>query len=267
MDDEVTGAPGGNAGYDQAQMARLARMALRGRSIRSAAREMEISESILSKLIHKRTKSRPTVTTLRKMSAGSPPELLRKMLEVCKYPRDMQEEMDDYVRMVREAPDFEDVRPIKTAWSVSRALALVLEILTSRKYGSRFEIDYCADGMFTLDVAEEYPLLCCIPVILPKPDLRPDAVLQLVLEKVREGIERWGVEDTAIMILTDSPSVYQLLRYLPNRSKIMAAALVSGDSSGIDRQYTILPLEPMTDSVEKFPMDLSMSGDELMTDI
>jgi hypothetical protein len=47
----------------------------------------------------------------------------------------------------------------------------------------------------------------------------------------------------------------------------MAAALVSGDSSGIDRQYTILPLEPMTDSVEKFPMDLSMSGDELMTDI
>ncbi len=267
MDDEATSAPVGNTGYDQAQMARLARMALRGRSIRSAAREMDVSESILSKLIHEKSKSRPTVNTLRKMSAGSPPELLRKMLEVCKYPRDMREEMDDYVRMVREAPVFEAVRSIKTAWSVSRALALVLEILSAREYGSRFEIDYCADGMFTLDVAEEYPLLCCVPVILPKPDLRPDAVLQLVLEKVGKGIERWGAEDTAIMILTDSPSVYQLLKYLPNRSKIMAAALVSENGSGIDRQYTILPLEPMTGSVEKFPMDLSMSGDELMTDI
>jgi hypothetical protein len=47
----------------------------------------------------------------------------------------------------------------------------------------------------------------------------------------------------------------------------MAVAVTSEERSCIARQYTILPMEPSTDKPGKFPVDLSIFGDELMMDI
>lgn len=267
MDEEVTGTQEGKLAYDRAEMARLTRMALRGRAIRTGAKEMGLGESTVSKLVRGKLESRPSVDTLRKLNTGNPPELLRKMLEVCKHSQSVREEMDAFARMVKQTPVFENVKSNTAAWSVSGALAMVLDSLTAGGYGSGFAIDYCADGVFAIDMGTEYPLLTCIPVILPDPEPVPKKAVKLALDQIELGMKRWGVKNRAIMVLTDSPSMYQLLKQLPNRSKIMAVAVTSEDGRSIARQYTILPKNPLTDNPGKFPVDLSVFGDELMMEI
>lgn len=267
MDEEVTGAPEVKVDYDRAEMARLTRIALRGRRIRSGAKEMGLGESTVSKLARGKLESRPSVDTLRKLNTGNPPELFSRMLEACQYSQSVKEEMDAFARMVNDRTVFENARSDKVVWNVNIALATVVDGLTAGGYGSRFVIDYRADDMFAIDMGEEYPLLICIPLVLPGSEILPKKVAKLALEKIKQGIEQWGVRNAAIMVLTNSPSVYQLLKQMPNRSKVMAVAVSSEDGRSITRQYTILPIEPSTDKPGKFPVDLSIFGDELMIDI
>lgn len=267
MDGEVTGAKAAKVDYDREEMARLARMALRGRTIKSGAEEMGLGESTVSKLTRGDLKSRPSVATLRKLNAGNPPELLRRMLEVCKYPQSVRDELDTYARMVKDTPVLQDARTDQALWNSNVALAMVVQSITAEGYGSRFLIDYHADGLFAIDLVEEMPLLVFIPLILPDPETLPKKAVRLALEKIEQGIRQWGVKDTAFMVLTDSMSVYQLLKQMPNRSKVMAVAVTSEDRSSIARQYTILPMESPTDKTGKFPVDLSVYGDELMMDM
>ena len=267
MDGEATGAPKGKIDYDRQELARLARIALRGRRIKDAAEEMDLSVSIVSKLTRGDSESCPTVNTLRKLNAGNPPELLRRMLEVCKHPLNVRDEMDAYTRMIKDTPGRQDVRADQTLWNSNIALAMVVESLTAEGYGTRFLIDYRTDGLFAIDLGEEKPLLVCLALVLPDPEIQPKKAVKQALEKIEQGIRQWGVKDTAFMVLTDSVSMYQLLKQMPNRSKVMAVAVTSEERSCIARQYTILPMEPSTDKPGKFPVDLSIFGDELMMDI
>lgn len=267
MDKEVNGAQEDKVDYDRAEMARLTRLALRGRKIRSGAKEMGLSESTVSKLTRGDLKSRPSVDTLRKLNTDNPPELLRRMLEACQYPQSVREELDAFARMVKGASDFGNGKSDNALWNVNIALSMVLDGLTAEGYGNRFMIDYRTDGMFAIDLGEEVPLLTCLPLVLPDSEIQPKKAVKLALEKIEQGIMQWGVKDTAFMVLTDSISVYQLLKQMPNRSKTMAVAVTSEDGCSISRQYTILPLDPSGDKLGKFPVDLSLFGDELMMDI
>ena len=267
MDEEVTSAPVGKADYDREEMARLTRMALRGRTIRSGAKEMGLGESTVSKLTRGKLESCPSVNVLRKLNAGNPPELLRRMLVACKCSSSVREELDAYAQMVKNAPISEDMRSNKAVWSVSSTLAMMLDNLAVKGYGSDYAIDYCTEGMFAIDMGEGEPLLVCIPLVLSESDPTPSKAVKLTLEKLKQAIKRWGVKDVGFIILTDSPSVYQLLKQIPNRSKVMAVAVASDDGRSIVRQYTILPIESSMDKPGKFPVDLSIFGDELMVDI
>lgn len=267
MNDDVIGAPAGAGSFDRTEMAHLTRMALRGRSIAEATEETGLSRSMISKLLNRNLKNPPTTKTLRKLNIGNPPELLRQMMMVCGYPPDIRDEIDAFLRIVEETSAVADVRPDRMLWSPSHALAMVLDSLEARGYGSSFAIDYCSDGVFAVDVGAADPALVFVPVIMPEPEFKADQVAKLALQGIEKGIERWGLKDTAIMVLTDSPLAYRLFRQLPNRSKTMAVALASEDGHSFVRQCTIRPTYPQPDTPEVFPVDLSTFGDELMTDV
>ena len=125
MNDDVIGAPAGAVDFDRPAMARLTRMALRGRSISEATEETGLSRSMISKLLNQNLKNPPTVNTLRKLNIGNPPELFRQMLIACGYPLDIQDEINAFLRIVEEMPAFADVRSDRLAWNSSHALAMV----------------------------------------------------------------------------------------------------------------------------------------------
>ena len=266
MNDDVIGAPAGGVDFDRPAMARLTRMALRGRNISEATKETGLSRSMISKLLNQNLKNPPTVNTLRKLNIGNPPELFRQMLIACGYPLDIQDEINAFLRIVEETSAFADVQPDRFAWSSSHALAMVLDNLESKGYGNRFDIDYRADGIFAVDAGTAFPALICVPVIMSEPELKADQVAKLALQGIKKGIELWGLEDTAFLVLTDSPTAYRLLRHLPNRSKIMAVAMASEDGHSFVRQCTIQPTNPQSDDPGLFPLDLSTFGDELTPD-
>ena len=266
MNDDVIGTPAGGVDFDRPAMARLTRMALRGRNISEATKETGLSRSMISKLLNKNLKNPPTVNTLRKLNIGNPPELFRQMLIACGYPLDIQDEINAFLRIVEDTPAFADVRSDRLAWNSSHALAMVLDNLDTKGYGSRFEIDYRADGVFAVDAGAACPVLVCVPVIVPEPKPKADQVAKLAQQGIEKGIKLWGLEDTAFLVLTDSPPVYRLLKHLPNRSKIMAVAMAAEDGRSFVRQCTIIPTSPPPDAPELFPVDLSTFGDELMAD-
>lgn len=262
MNEETTGAPVGGHEFDRAGMAQLARMSLRGRSIAEAMEETGVSRSMYSKLLNQKLNNPPTINTLRRLAIGNPPELLRRMLEICGYPRDLQEEIDMLVQAVQETP----VLTGTGRWSASQALALVLDSLKDRGCGEKADIEYRPEGLFTVDIGAAYPVLVCIPLVLQGLELRSNQVVKLALALIARAMTLWGLEETAFLVLTDSPGAYRLLKRLPNRSKIMAVALASGDGRGFERQCTILPKQPVQKMTGAFPVDLSASVDEPVTD-
>lgn len=261
MNEEVTGAPSEKFDYDRMELARLGHIALQGRRISDVMEQTKLSRSTISKLLNQSMKGRPSVDTLRKLTGDDRPALLRRMLEACGYPPDTLEAADDFCRKVEETPIRSDAAAVRVIWSASRALAMVLDSLEAKGYGTRFSIDYRADGCFAVDLGgQAYPLLVVIPVIRQEPELSSNRLMRLALEGVSKGIARWGMEHTATLVLTDSPSAFRLLQQLPNLFQVMAVAVVSEDGRGFARQYTIIPTHPSADPAAAFPVDLTISG-------
>lgn len=265
MNEEViAAAPGAYESFDREAMARLARIATRGRSISEVMKLTGLSRSTLSKLINGNAKTRPKINTLHRLNMDDQPMLLRQMLAACGYPQDIQDDIAAFRHFVDETPVCADAAPERTPWSAGRALAMVLESLETKGYGNRFKIDYRTDGVFALSTGKQDPLLICVPLVLPTPEMVSREVVCTALEQIAKGITWWGLDHTVTLLLTDSPSVFRLLKETSNMLQVMAMAVVAVSEDGryFDKQHTIVPPEALSGLSGDFPVDLTRSGEK-----
>lgn len=238
MKDEKVGASTETVAYDKDQLAQLVRLAIGNRSLKEVIEEVGLSRSTISKLRNANAASRPSADTLLKLVGGTPTPLFWKMVEVCGITREEQRQMR---QLQQESESFDTkYQQTKSRWSGYAALSAVLRSLENGGYGTAFAIDYQGEGLFAVDVGEQYPIQVFISIIADEHDS------QEILSLARRGLSRayalWELSDCAFFLLTDSQPVFELLQQLPNPTAQMAVALAHEDGMRFQAQHVITPL-------------------------
>lgn len=253
MKDEVIGAPMKTVAYDQQELAQLVRVAMGDRSIKDMMAQTGLSRSVISKLLNAHATSQPEAKTLLKLAGGSPTPLFWKMIEVCGITREEQEQMRK-LQQISAAFDI-SAKPMKTGWSKYTALSAVLRSLERRGYGRDFEIDFRGEGVFAVDIGEEYPLLLFIPVTADGQDSAQ------TLSAARDGLSyaftQWDMSDIRCFLLTDSEPVYELLQQMVSETVQMAVVLATEDGTDFRAQHLIKPIISAYSEGEAFGFDLA----------
>lgn len=238
MKDEKVGASTDTAAYDKDRLAQLVRLAIGNRSLKEVIEEVGLSRSTISKLRNANSTSRPSAETLLKLVGGTPTPLFWKMVEVCGITQEEQQQMR---RLQKASESFETkYQSTKSRWSGYTALSTVLRSLENGGYGTIFAIDYQGDGLFSVDLGEQYPLLVFIAIIADEYDSQK--ILSLARQGLSRAYTRWELSDSAFFLLTDSRPVFELLQQLPNPTAQMAVALAHEDGMSFRAQHVITPI-------------------------
>lgn len=252
MNDETTGALS-HAAFDRERLAQLVRVAIGSKKIKTVMEETGLSRSTISKLLNANAVSLPSSDTLLKLTGGTPSPLFWQMVEACGTTREQQQQLRNLQML---ADNFTPVpQPKSFRWSSHHALCAVLRSLEQGGYGADFQIDYRSEGIFAVDMGEQYPLLTCIPVVTDGQD--SSQVLSLARNGLADAFTRWDLSDSLFFLLTDSQPVFELLQQLPNPTVRLAVALVGEDGMTFRAQQEIRPLIPAYAAETEFPVNLT----------
>lgn len=263
MNEEVTGASNRGKAFDREALAKLGRIALGGKKISDAMEQTGLSRSTISKLLNRKMSGPPSVDTLRRLAGDEHSPIFRNMLEVCGYPADLQEELNSFHSLVRNA---DNMSCITVSWSAEDAACTLLKWLMIKQYGTQFQIDVQEKTFFVVyihDTKKEVLntiKIIGVPIIVNEKACDARNVVNTAIRGTTRGIARCGLSDVVVLLLTNSPTAFSTLRNIPNLSKQMAVLLASENGTAFCEQAVIEPIEKEQDRDIVFPFELCASG-------
>ena len=263
MNEEVTGASIRVQAFDREALAKLGRIALGGKKIADAMEQTGLSRSTISKLLNRKMSGPPSVDTLRRLAGDEHSPLFRNMLEVCGYPADLQEELNSFHSLVRNA---DNMSCITVSWSAEDAACSLLKGLMLKQYGTQFQIDFQEKAYFVIIInkpekaAVKKIKVIGVPVIVNEEVCDARKLVNTAIRGTTQGIAQCGLSDVVVLILTNSPTAFSTLRNMPNLSKQMAVLLASKNGNAFCKQAVIEPIEKEQDSDLVFPFELCCTG-------
>lgn len=258
MREEVMGGLNGTEKFDRNELSKLGRIALRGRKISDVVEESGLSRSTISKLLNGRMQAPPSVDTLRKLAGDENPQLLRRMLEICGYSSEWQDGLRAFRDVMQRTDGISEDGLAKRQWSSAEAMGTLINALEAKKYGTQFRIDYRAEGCFCALADESKLRIIGVPVIVNDSKCDARSVVSAATKGIAKGIVHWGLTDIVVLILTNSPAAFNMLKEMPSITDKMAVLLAAGDGNGFREQAVVEQMEKVSDADEKFPFDLRM---------
>ena len=256
MSKEVIGGLNGTEKFDREELAKLGRIALRGRKISDVMEESGLSRSTISKLLNGKMKAPPSVDTLRKLAGDKNPQLFRRMLEVCGHSSEWQDGLQAFRAVVQQTDGLLEDHRARRQWSSAEAMGTLIDALEAKKYGTRFQIDYRAEGCFCALTDESDLRIIGVPVVVNDDKCDARSVVSAAIKGITKGIVNWGLTDVVVLVLTNSPTAFNMLKEMPNLSKRMAVLLAAKDGKGFREQAVVEAIEKEGDADEEFPFDL-----------
>lgn len=256
MSEEVIGGLNGAEKFDREELAMLGRIALRGRKISDVMEESDLSRSTISKLLNGKMKAPPSVDTLRKLAGDKNPQLFRRMLEVCGHSSEWHDEIQAFRNVIKQTDGLSEDALMKKQWSSAEALGTLVDALEAKKYGTQFRIDYRAEGCFCIRTDENKLRIIGVPVIVNDSKYDARTVVSTAIKGITQGVVYWGLTNVVVLVLTNSPTAFNMLKEMPNLSSQMAVLLAARDGKGFREQVAVEPIEKEDDADEEFPFDL-----------
>ena len=256
MSEEVIGGLSGTERFDREELAKLGRIALRGRKISDVMEESGLSRSTISKLLNGKMKAPPSVDTLRKLAGDENPQLFRRMLEVCGHSSEWQDGLRAFHAVVQQTDGLPEGQQARRQWSSAEAMGTLIDALEEKKYGAQFRIDYRAEGCFCALADESDLRIIGVPVVINDDNCDARSVVSVAIKGITKGIVNWGLTDVVVLVLTNSPAAFNMLKEMPNLSKRMAVLLAAKDGKGFWEQAVVEAIEKEGDADEEFPFDL-----------
>ena len=256
MHEEVIGGLNGAEKFDREELAKLGRITLRGRKISDVVEESGLSRSTISKLLNGKMKAPPSVDTLRKLAGDENPQLFRRMLEVCGHSSEWQDGLQAFRTVMQQTDGLPEDNLMKRQWSSAEAMGTLIDALEEKKYGTQFRIDYRTEGCFCALTDVSDLRIIGVPVIVNDSKCDARSVVSAAIKGITKGIVYWGLTDVVVLVLTNSPTAFNMLKEMPNLSKRMAVLLTAKDGKGFRDQAVVEAIEKEGDDDEKFPLDL-----------
>lgn len=255
MHEDVMGELNGPGKFDKEELAKLGRIALRGRKISDVVEESGLSRSTVSKLLNGRMQMPPSVDTLRKLAGEENPHLLRRMLEVCGHSSEWQDGIQAFATVMQQVDGLSEDGQVKRQWSSAEAMGTLIDALEAQGYGTQFRIDYRAEGCFCAITDKSALRIIGIPVVANDGKCDARSVVSAAVKGITKGIVYWGLTDVVVMVLTNSPAAFNMLKEMPNMSNRMAVLLAAEDGNGFREQAVVEQMEGEPD--EEFPFVLT----------
>ena len=252
---EAIGASSRAATFNKEALARLGRIALGGQRISDVMEQTGLSRSTISKLLNQKMGSPPSVDTLRRLAGGNS-SLFQKMLEACGHETEWQDEINEFHRLVQKTEVM--VPGGVVAWRPANAVSTMSGALLEKKYGTQLQIDCQSESFFGIRTDMSDLQIIGVPVAVNDSENDARNVVNTAIRGITGGIARWGLDNIVVMILTNSPSAFAVLKEMPNLSEKMSVLLVSENGQGLRKQAVIEPLEKGIGDMQEFPFRLAL---------
>lgn len=263
MKEETIDSPNRSVDFDPDKFAQLMNYVLAGRKIEEVKTQTGLSRSTISKLKNGNAKSKPTEDTLRKLAGGEQNALYWKMLEACGGMNDVQARMQNFKGVMQNTSLTTDSTHMVLPWSSATAFAIVANSFRNGGHRKNIQFDYRDDGVFAVDMGDSKPLMVFVPIVAE--NTNPETVVGEAEEGLANGMTWWGISNVVYILLTNSRSVYELMKAFPNPTKTMAVALAPEGGSGFV-EHTVIPATMLKQKQRKdLPIDLGflLSGTQV----